>query len=247
MEGKFSRSSLLLSGGGGGIALATAKLAAENGTPVILADIGRGFAEASKLAAHTPLVNAYECDVTNPDACEALYQTITTNHSELPLMVATCAGITRDGFFHKLSLADQRLVMEINYWGAVNIITPFYRRMREESWGRIVLISSVNGQKGQASQTNYAASKAALIGFGKSLAQEGARKNITVNMICPGYVNTAMTKKIPPDVLSEIIKQIPEGRMAEPEEIGHWICSLLPDNAAFETGSALTPNGGMYM
>ncbi|HFC04522.1 MAG TPA: SDR family oxidoreductase, partial [Rhizobiales bacterium] len=158
------------------------------------------------------------------------------------------AGITRDTMFHKMTLDQWQAVMNTNLNGLFNMTRNVWEGMRARGFGRIVNISSINGQKGQMGQANYSAAKAGDIGFTKALAQEGARKNITVNAICPGYIGTEMVLAVPQEVLDKaILPHIPVGRLGEPEEIARCVVFLTSDEAGFITGSTLTANGGQYM
>jgi acetoacetyl-CoA reductase len=155
------------------------------------------------------------------------------------------AGITRDAMFHKMTPQQWHDVINTNLTGLFNMTHQVWTGMRERSFGRIVNISSINGQKGQMGQVNYSAAKAGDLGFTKALAQEGAAKNITVNAICPGYIGTEMVLAVPEKVLNErIIPQIPVGRLGEPEEIARCVVFLVSDDAGFITGSTLSANGG---
>ncbi|TJU93493.1 MAG: SDR family oxidoreductase, partial [Mesorhizobium sp.] len=157
------------------------------------------------------------------------------------------AGITRDAMFHKLTREQWKEVIDTNLSGVFNMTHPLWSGMRDRKFGRVITISSINGQKGQAGQVNYSAAKAGDIGFSKALAQEGARAGITVNVICPGYIATEMVKAIDEKVLNErIIPQIPVGRLGEPEEIARCVVFLASPDAGFITGSTLTANGGQY-
>lgn len=158
------------------------------------------------------------------------------------------AGITRDAMFHKMTLQQWREVIDTNLSGVFNMTHPVWSGMRDRKFGRIVTISSINGQKGQAGQANYSAAKAGDIGFSKALAQEGARAGITVNVICPGYIGTEMVKAIDEKVLNErILPLIPVGRLGTPEEIARAVAFLVSDEAGFITGSTISANGGQYM
>ena len=156
------------------------------------------------------------------------------------------AGITRDAPFHKMTPQQWREVIDTNLTGVFNMTHPVWPGMRERGFGRIITISSVNGQKGQFAQANYAASKAGDLGFTKTLAQEGAAKGITVNAICPGYIATDMVMAVPEKVREQIIAQIPVGRLGEAEEIARCVAFLASDDAGFITGSTLSANGGQY-
>ncbi|CDZ27232.1 beta-ketoacyl-ACP reductase [Neorhizobium galegae] len=157
------------------------------------------------------------------------------------------AGITRDGMFHKMTPEQWNEVIGTNLTGLFNMTHPIWNGMREREFGRVVNISSINGQKGQMGQVNYSAAKAGDLGFTKALAQEGAAKNITVNAICPGYIATEMVRAVPEKVLNErILPLIPVGRLGEPEEIARCVVFLASDDAGFITGSTLTANGGQF-
>ena len=150
--------------------------------------------------------------------------------------------------FHRMTPEQWHAVINTNLNSLFNMTRPVIEGMRERKFGRIINISSINGQKGQMGQTNYSAAKAGEIGFTKALAQEGARKGITVNAICPGYIGTEMVKAMPKEVLEKnILPQIPVGRLGEPEEIARCVVFLASDDAGFITGSTLTANGGQYM
>ncbi|MBN8551990.1 MAG: acetoacetyl-CoA reductase [Caulobacterales bacterium] len=157
------------------------------------------------------------------------------------------AGITRDGFFHKMSPDQWSQVVSVNMDSLFNMTRQVIEGMRERSFGRIVNISSINGQKGQAGQTNYSAAKAGMIGFTKALAQENARKGITVNCVAPGYINTEMMDSIPENVMASIVGNIPVSRLGEAEEIAACVAFLVRDDASFITGSTISANGGQYM
>ena len=157
------------------------------------------------------------------------------------------AGITRDGVFHKMTYEQWTEVISVNMNSAFNMTRQVIEGMRERNWGRIINISSINGQKGQMGQTNYSAAKAGLIGFTKALAQENAKKNITVNAIAPGYIDTEMVQAVPEKVLEAIIAGIPVGRLGRGEEIADMVAFLAGEHAGYVTGSTLSLNGGQYM
>jgi acetoacetyl-CoA reductase len=161
-------------------------------------------------------------------------------------IVINNAGITRDGFFHKMTEAQWDEVLQTNLKSLFAMCRSTIEGMRARGFGRIVNLSSVNGQKGQMGQVNYSAAKAGVIGFTKALALENANKGITVNCIAPGYVATDMTKAIAPEVMQKIVAQIPVGRMGEPEEIANTVLYLVNDQAGFITGSTIAINGGQY-
>ena len=157
------------------------------------------------------------------------------------------AGITRDAMFHKMTREQWDEVIGTNLSGVFNMTHPLWSGMRERKFGRVITISSINGQKGQMGQANYSAAKAGDIGFTKALAQEGARAGITVNVICPGYIATDMVLAVPEKVREAIIAQIPVGRLGEAEEIARCVVFLAADDAAFITGATLSANGGQYL
>ena len=157
------------------------------------------------------------------------------------------AGITRDGFFHKMTPQQWSDVVSVNMNSAFNMTRQVIEGMRERNFGRIVNISSINGQKGQVGQTNYSAAKAGMIGFTKALALETARKGITVNCICPGYIDTEMVSAVPQNVLDQIVAGIPVGRLGRGEEIADMVSFLSGEKAGFVTGAVLALNGGQYM
>ena len=157
------------------------------------------------------------------------------------------AGITRDAMFHRMTPEQWTEVINTNLNGVFNMTHPVWNGMRDRKFGRVINISSINGQKGQAGQANYSAAKAGDLGITKALAQEGARAGITVNAICPGYIGTDMVKAIDEKVLNErIIPLIPVGRLGEPEEIGRCVVFLASDDAGYITGSTISANGGQH-
>ena len=163
-------------------------------------------------------------------------------------MLVNNAGITRDGMLHKMSLENWQAVIRTNLDSVFNLTRNVIEGMRARGFGRIVTISSINGQKGQMGQANYSAAKAGVIGFTKAVAQENAFKGITANVVAPGYVGTEMVRAVPEEVLkTKILPQIPVGRLAEPEEVARCVVFLAADEAGFITGSTLTANGGQYM
>jgi len=192
-------------------------------------------------------IHVFKCDVSSFEICAATLKAIEAELGPVDILVNN-AGITRDAMFHKMSLQQWQEVLNTNLNSLFNMSQPIWGGMRDRGFGRIICISSINGQKGQMGQANYAAAKAGEIGFVKSLAQEGAAKGITVNAICPGYINTDMMKAVPEKVLNErIIPTIPVGRLGEPEEIARCVSFLAADNAGFITGATLSANGGQYM
>ncbi|MGB8621342.1 MAG: beta-ketoacyl-ACP reductase [Paracoccaceae bacterium] len=190
-------------------------------------------------------IPAYKWSVADYDACVAGMKKVESELGPIEVLVNN-AGITRDAPFHKMTPEQWREVIDTNLSGVFNMTHPIWPGMRERKFGRIITISSINGQKGQFAQANYAASKAGDLGFTKTLAQEGARAGITVNAICPGYIATDMVMAVPEKVRESIIAQIPTGRLGEPEEIARCVTFLASDDAGFITGSTISANGGQY-
>jgi acetoacetyl-CoA reductase len=192
-------------------------------------------------------IKTYKWDVADYDACTAGIAQVEADLGPIEVLVNN-AGITRDAPFHKMKPEQWSEVIGTNLTGVFNMTHPVWPGMRARKFGRVITISSINGQKGQFAQANYAAAKAGDIGFTKSLAQEGARAGITVNVIAPGYINTEMMSTIPEKVMNEVIlPQIPVGRLGEASEIARAVLFLASDDAGFVTGSTITANGGQYM
>ena len=190
---------------------------------------------------------AYPCDVTSFDSCTACVQKVAGNLGPVDVLVNN-AGITRDMTFNRMDKANWDAVIETNLDSCFNMTKQVCDGMVERGWGRIINISSVNGQKGAFGQTNYSAAKAGMHGFTKALALEVARKGVTVNTISPGYIGTKMVMAIPKDVLdTKIIPQIPMGRLGKPEEVAGLVAYLASDEAAFLTGANIAINGGQHM
>ena len=192
-------------------------------------------------------IPVYKFDVGDFDACQAGVAQVEEDLGPVDVLVNN-AGITRDGMLHKMSPENWRAVITTNLDSVFNMSRNVIEGMRARGFGRIISISSINGQKGQMGQANYSAAKAGLIGFTKALAQENAFKGITVNAVAPGYIATEMVMAMPEEVLNtKVIPLIPVGRLGEPEEIAHCVVFLAGDDAGFITGSTLTANGGQYM
>lgn len=192
-------------------------------------------------------IAVYKWDVSSFDACSRGIEQVVTDLGPVDILVNN-AGITRDSALHKMTLEQWQAVINTNLNSLFNMTRPVIEGMRNRGFGRIVNISSINGQKGQVGQSNYSAAKAGDIGFTKALSQESARKGITVNAICPGYTATDMVRTMPQDVLlKSILSQIPVGRLGKPEEIARCVLFLVSDGAGFITGSTLTVNGGQYL
>ena len=191
-------------------------------------------------------VPVFKWDVSDYAACGEGIAKVEAELGPVDVLINN-AGITRDAMFHKMTPQQWHEVVNTNLTGLFNVTHQVWGGMRDRSFGRIVNISSINGQKGQMGQVNYSAAKAGDLGFTKALAQEGAAKNITVNAVCPGYIGTEMVLAVPEKVLNErIIPQIPVGRLGEPEEIARCVVFLASDDAGFITGSTLTANGGQF-
>jgi acetoacetyl-CoA reductase len=234
----------LITGGTSGIGAAIAKAFYAAGYRVA---VNYAFTEgrAAQFRSETG-IPTYCWDIRDYDACVAGIAQVESDLGPIEVLVNN-AGITRDAMFHKMTPQQWREVLDTNLNGVFNMTHPIWPGMRERGFGRIINISSINGQKGQAGQVNYSAAKAGDIGLTKALAQEGASRNITVNAICPGYIGTEMVRAMPENVLNErILPQIPVGRLGEPDEIARCALFLAADDAGFITGSTLTANGGQY-
>jgi acetoacetyl-CoA reductase len=190
---------------------------------------------------------AYPCDVMDFDSCSKMIAQVMKDHGPVDILINN-AGITRDMTFKKMTKPDWDAVMHTNLDSVFNVTKPVVDGMVERGWGRVINVSSVNGQKGAFGQTNYSAAKAGMHGFTKALALEVARKGVTVNTISPGYIGTKMVLAIPKDVLdSKIIPQIPMGRLGKPDEVAGLCAYLASDEAAFLTGANIAINGGQHM
>ncbi len=235
----------VVSGGTRGIGAAISKELKTAGYSVVATYAGNDAAAAA-FNAETG-IPVYKWDVSNYKACAEGLTKVATEVGPIDILVNN-AGITRDTAFHKMTPEQWYEVINTNLNSLFNMTRPVIEGMRARGFGRIVNISSINGQKGQFGQSNYAAAKAGDLGFTKSLAQENANKGVTVNAICPGYIGTEMVKAIPQEVLEKsILPQIPVRRLGEPSEIARCVRFLAADDAGFITGSTLSANGGQYM
>jgi acetoacetyl-CoA reductase len=235
----------LVTGGSRGIGAAISIALEAAGYRVAANYAGNDDAAKAFTAEHG--IKTYKWSVADYDACAAGIKQVEADLGPVEVLVNN-AGITRDAMFHKMTPQQWNEVISTNLSGVFNMTHPIWPGMRERKFGRIINISSVNGQKGQAGQSNYSAAKAGDLGFTKALAQEGARAGITVNAICPGYIGTEMVKAVAEDVLkTRILPQIPLGRLGEPAEIARCVVFLASDDAGFITGSTISANGGQYM
>ncbi len=234
----------LVTGGSRGIGAAISIALRDAGYKVAANYAGNDEA-AEKFKAETGIA-VYRWSVADYDACAAGVARVEADLGPVEVLVNN-AGITRDAMFHKMTPQQWKEVIDTNLSGVFNMTHPVWSGMRDRKFGRVITISSINGQKGQAGQANYSAAKAGDIGFSRALAQEGARAGITVNVVAPGYIGTEMVRAIDEKVLNErIIPQIPVGRLGEPEEIGRCVVFLASDDAGFITGSTISANGGQY-
>jgi len=235
----------VVTGGTRGIGAAISKALKAAGYSVA-ANYGGNDEAANKFKVETG-INVYKWDVSSFDACTAGLKQVETDLGPVEVLVNN-AGITRDAPFHRMTPEYWNQVINTNLNSLFNMTRPLWEGMRARKFGRIINISSINGQKGQFGQVNYSAAKAGDLGFTKALALEGARGGITVNAICPGYINTEMVQAVPKDVLDKnILPLIPAGRLGEPDEIARCVVFLASDDAGFITGSTLSANGGQVM
>lgn len=238
----------LVTGGMGGIGTAICRTLADAGF-VVATTYSKPGRENAWLADMKGLgydFHAYQCDVTSYEACQAMIAKITAELGPVDVLVNN-AGITRDTTFKKMQQTDWAAVIATNLDSVFNMSKCVVDGMVERGFGRVINISSINGQKGQFGQTNYSAAKAGMHGFTMALAQEVARKGVTVNTISPGYIGTDMVMAVPEDVRNKIIAQIPVGRLGKPEEIASLVAYLSSDVAGFITGANLAINGGQHM
>jgi len=234
----------LVTGGTRGIGAAICRALKAAGYAVA-ANYGGNDEAAQKFKSETG-INVYKWDVSSFEACGAGVKQVEADLGPIDVLVNN-AGITRDAQLHRMTPEQWNAVISTNLGSLFNMCRQVVEGMRNRKFGRIVNISSINGQKGQFGQVNYSAAKAGEIGFTKALAQEGARLGITVNAVCPGYIATDMVKAMSQEVLNEkVLPQIPIGRLGEPEEVARCVVFLASDDAGLITGSTLTANGGQY-
>ena len=238
----------LVTGGTGGIGTSIIRRLAQSGHKVATnyRDEGRGRAWQEKMKAEGVDVAIAPGDVASPEGAQALVQEIERQIGPVEILVNN-AGITRDTTFHKMAAEQWNEVICTNLNSCFNVTRPVIEGMRARKWGRIIQISSINGQKGQYGQANYAAAKAGMHGFTSSLAQENAKFGITVNTVSPGYIGTDMVMAVPEEIREKIVAQIPTGRLGTPEEIAYAVGFFIPDEAGWITGANLSANGGQYM
>lgn len=234
----------LVTGGTRGIGAAIS-IALKNAGYLVVANYGGNDEAANAFRAKTKIAVS-KFDVSDFEACKTAISQIEAEHGPVDVLVNN-AGITRDSAFHRMTWDQWQAVLRTNLDSVFSVTRCVYEGMRNRGFGRIVNITSINGQKGQFGQCNYSAAKAGMIGFTKALAQEGAAKGVTVNCVAPGYIGTDMVRAMPEEVLkSKVLPQIPVGRLGEPEEVARCVLFLASDDAGFITGSTLTANGGQY-
>ena len=233
----------LVTGGSRGIGEAISKALKAEGYEVAATYAGND--EKAKAFTEETGIKTYKWNVADYEASKAGIAKVEEELGPIDIVVAN-AGITRDAPFHKMSPEQWQEVIDTNLTGVFNTVHPVWPGMRERKFGRVIVISSINGQKGQFAQVNYAATKAGDIGIVRSLAQEGARAGITANAVCPGYIATEMVMAVPEKVRESIIAQIPAGRLGEPEEIARCVVFLASDEAGFINGSTISANGAQF-
>ncbi|MDQ3056442.1 MAG: beta-ketoacyl-ACP reductase [Pseudomonadota bacterium] len=238
----------LVTGGTGGIGSAIVKRMADNGHRVATnyrnEEKARAWQAQMKQAGYD--IALAKGDVSTAEEAEAMVREVERQLGPVDILINN-AGITRDTTFHKMSSHQWTEVINTNLNSVFNVTRPVIEGMRERKWGRVIQISSINGQKGQYGQANYAAAKAGMHGFTISLAQENAKFGITVNTVSPGYIGTDMVMAVPEEVRNKIVAQIPTGRLGSPEEIAYAVSFFIPDEAGWITGANLSANGGQYM
>lgn len=234
----------LVTGGTTGIGAATCEALRAQGYTVAANFCGN----AERAAAFTERtgVRSWAWSVTDHQACIDGVASVEAALGPIDILVNN-AGITRDASLAKMSSQDWAAVLDTNLTGCFNMTQAVFGGMRARKWGRVVSISSINGEAGQFGQTNYAASKAGILGFTRSLALEGARAGVTVNAIAPGYTDTDMVRAVPSEILQKIVERIPVGRLATPAEIARCVVFLVAEDAGFVTGATFDVNGGQYM
>ena len=233
----------LVTGGSRGIGAAISKALKAEGYNVAATYAGND--EAAAAFSDETGIKTYKWNVADYDESAAGIAKVEQEVGPIDIVVAN-AGITRDAPFHKMTPEQWHQVIDTNLTGVFNTVHPVWPGMRERKFGRVIVISSINGQKGQFAQVNYAATKAGDLGIVRSLAQEGARSGITANAICPGYIATEMVMAVPEKVRESIVAQIPAGRLGEPEEIARCVTFLASEDAQFVNGSTISANGAQF-
>ena len=233
----------LVTGGSRGIGAAISKALKAEGYNVAATYAGNDEA-AAKFTEETG-IKTYKWNVADYEESKAGIAKVEAEVGPIDVVVAN-AGITRDAPFHRMTPEQWHEVIDTNLTGVFNTVHPVWPGMRERKYGRVIVISSINGQKGQFAQVNYAATKAGDLGIVKSLAQEGARAGITANAICPGYIGTDMVMAVPEKVRESIIAQIPAGRLGEPDQIARCVVFLASEDSGFINGSTISANGAQY-
>jgi acetoacetyl-CoA reductase len=243
-----ARRTAVVSGGIGGLGTAICQSLARHGHRVIAADLGTRAERIEEFLADTDGLDIgfSALDVGDFDACAEFVRNIDGSHGGIDILV-NGAGITRDTTLRKMDQAQWESVLRVNLDGVFNLSRHAVEGMATRGFGRIVNISSVNGQTGQFGQTNYSAAKAGMHGFTMSLAREVARKGVTVNSVSPGYCETALVMDMPDDIRAGILGQVPVGRLGRPDEIARVVEFLAADDAGFITGANIPVNGGLFM
>jgi acetoacetyl-CoA reductase len=240
----------IVTGGTGGIGVSISKRLSDDGFLVVATCRPQSKSDMAALQENLfggdSNIHIYPADVSNYESCIFLINKITDNLGKVAVLINN-AGITDDSSFKKMTLDQWKSVISNNLDSVFNLSSLVFSSMCADGWGRIVNISSINAQKGQFGQANYAAAKAGMLGFTKSLALEGARHGVTVNSISPGYIATKMVTDLSDKIISSIISEIPVGRLGKPEEVAHTVSFLLDEKAGFVTGSNVAMNGGHHM
>ena len=239
----------LVTGAARGIGKAIAKTLAERGANIVVVDLRMDLAEesAQEISAETGReVIALEADVSSQESVKAMMKKALAKFGKIDILVNN-AGVTRDGLIMRMKEADWDMVLDINLKGAFNCAQALARPMMKQRYGRIINITSVSGITGQAGQTNYSSSKAGLIGFTKALAKELGSRNITVNAVAPGFIETVLTDNLPDEIKEFSMKMTPMARFGKPEDIANAVAFLAAEESSFITGVTLQVDGGMVM
>jgi acetoacetyl-CoA reductase len=234
----------VVTGGIQGIGAASCRTLAERGFRPVATHLGGG--DRAKAFAEETGFPVYEWDVSDYGACETAMAQIREEQGPIDVLVNN-AGVNRDKMFHKMSREEWDAVIQVDLGSMFNVTRQVIGEMRDRGYGRIINLSSVNAQRGQLGQTNYSAAKAGVIGFTKALARESASKGITVNALAPGYTETPMVERVPDEIMDNILKQVPVGRLAEPHEVARCVAFLASEDAGFITGATISVNGGLFM